>query len=256
MNTNGFHQRVWDGNYGCGSQSLLSQAKRAYEEERGGNAILTIYASTLYSVARDPKAWLSWCPQGPLAACRLYWLLKRELPRRFTFGFCGAKLVAQLSADECETLAAILIATYDLPLLAKDQQWIYMASALVTQGCLRSVPGTSEHTQAFLLVHSARLQYWSELGKRHSHLRSDHAPSEVEDDERLALQKLAWAGEHAEKVTSPNQQSRCFRAIASAYAQRHMEHEASVFFTKMDLVGGISDSVLRKNRRARERWGK
>ncbi|MES2203164.1 MAG: hypothetical protein V4474_02510 [Patescibacteria group bacterium] len=244
----------------------LHRAKDTYDAGKKTIASLEYvigYAEDLYDIASDPEAWLLHLrvPPGLIAVWRLYVHLRTDVAALFEHDTGGLRRPHMWTAEKCETLAAVVLAaahnTPSVPIPWRfSWKWRFYtwAEALVARGL--SIETTGDYyTSSRLHTHHARLLYRQEWAKRKYHLPQDNAPSSVEDDAERAEQHLRWANGDAEFVLRAGEQSRCYRAIAIAYAERNHRAKAKQFFALMDLVEGITEVTGRKNFAARRSWG-
>ncbi len=114
----------------------------------------------------------------------------------------------------------------------------------------------SLYTKVLLQVRASQFLYRREQAARRMRGRLRAVASEqVKLMHREGEECLSEAAKSATYVANPDQQSHCYRVIASAWALRKDKKTARQFFARMDLVEGMSNSIIRNNLRARQRWG-
>ena len=246
-------QDIWDGNYGgFGQDGVLARAKRAYEKywSCSNTAGIVAYTSALYSVMGGCFArGVLYYPLGLLAFARLYRLAIHPLP------------LVDWTANQCETMSAILLSLSNFWFLPAIRRYTFekRAEALVELGIQLAEKNkeTSPHTRAFLYLHRGVLMLAEEEGLRRP-VPGFPAPWRVEGLAEFGAGSLEMAADYAEKVTDPDQRSRCYRGLAEAYHRYRLGHDftgekAKKFMCKADAVSPISRSVAEKNTAARKR---
>ncbi len=263
-------QDIWDGNYGgFGQDGVLARARRVYDaipfKPLNAEGVgISAYASALYSVANGCFArGVRYYPLGLVAFARLYRLLVRELPLYFEVFGSSHMFRGKWTADQCETVAAILIKLSRIRILPveRTRDFRTRAGALVERGLALAEENkeTSAHTRAFLYVHKGMLLFRQEAvlldsTPNHPALWSVKALGD------LGVECLQIAAKFAPAADDPNQRSRIYRGIAEAYSAYRKYRDpalekAKQFMDKADAVPGISRSVAEKNAAARKRMG-
>jgi|GEM_PF-3881406 len=243
MNAQSLSRRIWDGKYGWGREGVLYRARERYRKTipcKDGSA-MSAYASALYSIANDPAA--AYLLRA-VALWRLFHLLTHDL-RIFYWGG-GVSMRGEWTADQCETMAAILLRLSRLHLIVPNirADFYEWGQGFVDRGLAAAAnEETSAHTLAFLNLHLARVL-----------IRSSPTLAGMLVDQERQLAALTNAEEYASRITDLNQRSRVFRALAEFWGARFDKTQARFFMDKADEVLGVSATVHAKNALARKHF--